>query len=144
MALQVELLSKFIKVDGMAMSNNGQNEIFICSCEVVPTSSGTGVGVWIVHNARFCIATEDLVDERLFDTENSANTLGCISVVKKNWNFCFEFVGQRAWHDVGGSKKLTVKKIPHRYSWGPCSATKRTLKLKTTFHRIMKTAVSNF
>ena len=26
-------------------------------------------------------------------------------------------------------------------SWSPCSATKRTLKTKPTFHRIMKTAV---
>ena len=80
MALQVELLSKFIKVDGTAMSNNGQNEIFICSHEAALTSSGTGVGVWIVHNAGFCIATEDLVDEGLFDTENSANTLGCMYI----------------------------------------------------------------
>ena len=80
----MELLSKFVEVDGTAMSNNGQNEFFVCACKAVPVSSGTQIGIQIVHNARFCIVPKDLVDERLFDTEKGANMLGCISVTKKN------------------------------------------------------------
>ena len=58
-----ELFSKFIKVDGAAMLNKGQNETFVCCSEVVLTSSDAGVGVGIVHNAKLCMATKDLVDK---------------------------------------------------------------------------------